>query len=1230
MTEMTAKTFKGIILTAAISVLTAFSTFSALASSPYVYTPSDGKDVVYVSTTGKVNESKGVREFTSVSTAMEAIPNGGYVVILEDIDMDGEDFGNHVGMITVRGRDDGEKVTLTNRHMRRSGGPLTIESINLCWKKKSDADNDMSILTERHELIIGKDVESVGNEIALTGNKITVNSGKFIIRFATWGANATFDEVVINIGGGTVTKICPTWTGLDTTTTTVNKNITVNISGGTLETPSLVNNRILAVKGNITFNITGGTVMGTMKCVEGGSLSIAGIKRLIAEDYGGTLDYDEAAFDTVKTTTFEKLSEREPKPIEPEMDAVKYYRENPQGGFIYELRPENGTEIPFGTMRYNTQRGYYPLGKNGAYERPEIYSWGTASMAIEEDFYKFIPTGSADISLTFDTTPQSYYWSYSQPYFTFAVKTSSAFDGFIAFKTLDSQYRKEFPVSFTGEWQKVILDLSDISGWTEKSVDGNYYPTSVTPFSKAVNSLYGGHNLALFGKDKTDYYMFDYMALFATQKEAEAFKGIAEIKDTDFLKVKPSLTNPIGSKYFLSGYPDNTFRPNSNMTKAEACVVVARLLASEAEIAKDRDTKITDIGKGDWYYDYITYLEELGYINAIIGSDGGFLPDECITRAEFVKVIHDAEAFATKPASTTFSDVPTTAVFGEAIYSAVASGAVNGYPDGTFLPSRTISRAEIATILSRIIGIEPATTGYKFDDLDSTHWAYGVIMATAKQNEPTPDYAAGEAKLLEVDALASELKRKIIESPTEVEVTGTRYYVSSSVGNDSNDGKSPETAWRTLSKVSSFEFAKGDGVFLKRGDVFRERLTLKNGVTYSAYGEGKKPEIFGSPKSGAVASDWVLYNAENNIWRYREKVLDQGSLYLDGTLAIKQLASFKDGIFVNADGEKYDPITELKNDLDMFSETTELLGSDGFPRREGSVGYLYLKCDRGNPGEVFETIEFLPSFHLARPSDSAYYLEDVTIDNIAFKFVGAHALHATYGNNYTVQNCVFEYIGGSVQLFTPGAKAAAPTRFGNAIEVGWANGHTVRNCYINEVYDAGLTFQHGSGVRNVRVIDVLYEGNLIENCNYSIEYFTGTPETEGFDAYIENFVIRGNIMRTSGFGFCTQRPNLNNSAHLMGWNHYNVVKDRSFIIEGNIFDRGCDMLVRTGVGSKAHLDSLPIYRNNTYLQFVSGGEYPSSFGIYSNDQVRIPYDLSLAENLAAKGIEDAENIYYLK
>jgi parallel beta-helix repeat protein len=82
------------------------------------------------------------------------------------------------------------------------------------------------------------------------------------------------------------------------------------------------------------------------------------------------------------------------------------------------------------------------------------------------------------------------------------------------------------------------------------------------------------------------------------------------------------------------------------------------------------------------------------------------------------------------------------------------------------------------------------------------------------------------------------------------------YYVSSSSGNDANDGRTPGTAWNHLSKiymksVSKEAFQPGDNILLKRGDRWDGQIRLQaNGapqkpVTIGAYGDGPKPLIIG-------------------------------------------------------------------------------------------------------------------------------------------------------------------------------------------------------------------------------------------------------------------------------------------------------------------------------------------------------------------------------------------------
>ena len=101
---------------------------------------------------------------------------------------------------------------------------------------------------------------------------------------------------------------------------------------------------------------------------------------------------------------------------------------------------------------------------------------------------------------------------------------------------------------------------------------------------------------------------------------------------------------------------------------------------------------------------------------------------------------------------------------------------------------------------------------------------------------------------------AKERKNTIMSSSTDVNITGTSYYVAND-GNDNNNGLTPETAWATMDKVDSANLKNGDGVFFKRGDLWRiQPIICKDGVTYSAYGEGEKPRIYASQEN-AIGAD---------------------------------------------------------------------------------------------------------------------------------------------------------------------------------------------------------------------------------------------------------------------------------------------------------------------------------------------------------------------------------------
>ena len=89
------------------------------------------------------------------------------------------------------------------------------------------------------------------------------------------------------------------------------------------------------------------------------------------------------------------------------------------------------------------------------------------------------------------------------------------------------------------------------------------------------------------------------------------------------------------------------------------------------------------------------------------------------------------------------------------------------------------------------------------------------------------------------------------------------YYISSSMGNDANDGLSPETAWETLEQVND-HIEGGDNILLKRGDTFRGFIkTFKDeDVNIGAYASGAKPVLKGSVEiTGWVATSHPALDA---------------------------------------------------------------------------------------------------------------------------------------------------------------------------------------------------------------------------------------------------------------------------------------------------------------------------------------------------------------------------------
>ena len=162
----------------------------------------------------------------------------------------------------------------------------------------------------------------------------------------------------------------------------------------------------------------------------------------------------------------------------------------------------------------------------------------------------------------------------------------------------------------------------------------------------------------------------------------------------------------------MSGYPDGTFRPDRPLTRAEFVATLVRLKKISETPAEGA---FSDVDPKAWYAGAVGAAHSLGWIQ---GSGGSFEPDRPVTRAEACAVLGRALGIPGSGTELRFSDagaVPGWAL--DAVAYLVEKGVVSGYPDGSFKPSGTLTRAELAALLYRLAcaeaGIEPPAGGFR-------------------------------------------------------------------------------------------------------------------------------------------------------------------------------------------------------------------------------------------------------------------------------------------------------------------------------------------------------------------------------------------------------------------------------------------------------------------------------------------------------------------------------------
>ena len=440
-------------------------------------------------------------------------------------------------------------------------------------------------------------------------------------------------------------------------------------------------------------------------------------------------------------------------------------------------------------------------------------------------------------------------------------------------------------------------------------------------------------------------------------------------------------------------------------------------------------------------------------------------------------------------------------------------------------------------------------------------------------------------------------------------------YLSERTGDDANDGRTPQTAWKTIARLNREPLPRGSFVLFERGGLYRGGVEARPHVTYTAYGEGPKPRIYGSPENGADPAKWE--RTENpRVWAYSIGHADVGTLVFDGGAAHAVKVTFrtdrKTGAKTNmVTGRPFRSYRDLDEDRHFWH--------DYYTNGTGKV-YLY---SEKNPGERYGSIEF-------NVKTSGFRVQahpGITIDNIEVRHVGVHGVSAGgVTRNLMVRNCEFAWIGGSIQ--SEGMLGREfPTRLGNAVEIcGGCEDYTVENCYIWQCYDAGITHQYPLDRADIERSHkrVRYANNVIEKCCYSIEYFLHGAKFPENPSRMEDILIENNLMWDAATGFCQQRrPDTKGGAHIKSWCN-GANRATRFLVRNNLcaFSRNELLEMSSGLPNPDGSDSMPTLEGNTFIGYKG-----QIFGVLNYGKpIWLKYDDSLAGKLDAR---HTGNLFYI-
>ncbi len=179
----------------------------------------------------------------------------------------------------------------------------------------------------------------------------------------------------------------------------------------------------------------------------------------------------------------------------------------------------------------------------------------------------------------------------------------------------------------------------------------------------------------------------------------------------------------VAKQGYFTGTGNNTFSPNTSMTRAMFVAVLARL---DGVTVDDNVSPFADVPAGAWYAGEVAWAVEKGLASGV--DSNSFAPEKAVTRQQMASFMARYIAYyeekndvtiKTDGAAGMFSDEGKIASYAkDAVALCTSYGLISGYPDGSFDPEGIASRAQVASViyrLAKLLGIENVDTDDKTD-----------------------------------------------------------------------------------------------------------------------------------------------------------------------------------------------------------------------------------------------------------------------------------------------------------------------------------------------------------------------------------------------------------------------------------------------------------------------------------------------------------------------------------